>query len=77
MCIKHLNLLKELKDERIALLEIRNHIGWYFKGMKNANELKNKVYQTKNIRDIISTYNHLASLKIHNYNLLLIKYFHI
>ena len=54
MCLKHLNLLKELKDEKIACLEIRNHIGWYFKGIKGSNDIKNKVYQTSNIHDIIS-----------------------
>lgn len=53
MCLEHLNLLLSLKGEKIACLEIRNHIGWYFKGIKGANELKNKVYQTSNIRDII------------------------
>ena len=57
MCLKHLDLLKELKDEKVACLEIRNHIGWYFKGIKGANELKNKVYQTNNIHDIISILN--------------------
>ena len=54
MCLKHLNLLKELKDEKIACLEIRNHIGWYFKGIKGSNDIKKKVYQTSNIHDIIS-----------------------
>ena len=53
MCLKHLNMLKNLKDEKRACLEIRNHIGWYFKGIKSANELKNKIYQTSNIHDII------------------------
>ena len=57
MCLKHLELLKELKSEKIACLEIRNHIGWYFKGEKNANELKKKIYQTNNIRDIICLLN--------------------
>ena len=57
MCINHLNLLKQLKDEKIASLEIRNHIGWYFKGIKGSNELKNRVYQTSNIHDIISVLN--------------------
>ena len=57
MCLKHLNLLLELKGEKIACLEIRNHIGWYFKGIKGANDLKNKVYQTSNIHDIISLLN--------------------
>ena len=57
MCLKHLSLLLDLKGEKIAALEIRNHIGWYFKGVKGANELKNKVYQTSNIHDIISLLN--------------------
>lgn len=53
MCLKHLKYLVELKSEKMACLEIRNHIGWYFKGVPGANTLKNKVYQTSNIRDII------------------------
>ena len=57
MCIKHLNLLLEIKQERIAALEIRNHIAWYFKGIKNSNEIKNKVYQTRKINDIICILN--------------------
>lgn len=54
MCIKHLKLLLEIKDKKVAALEIRNHIGWYLKGIKNSNEIKNKVYQTKEISDIIN-----------------------
>ena len=57
MCLKHLELLSNLKNEKIACLEIRNHIGWYFKGISGANELKNKVYQTSNIHDIICLLN--------------------
>lgn len=57
MCLKHLNYLQNLKNEKLACLEIRNHIGWYFKGIKGANELKNKVYQTTSIRDIIELLN--------------------
>ncbi|MCI8459841.1 MAG: tRNA dihydrouridine synthase DusB [Bacilli bacterium] len=57
MCLKHLNYLLSLKNEKLASLEIRNHIGWYFKGIKGSNDLKNKVYQTSNIRDIISILN--------------------
>ncbi len=53
MCLKHLKILDSLKNEKLACLEIRNHISWYFKGIKGANELKNKVYQTTNIHDII------------------------
>ena len=57
MCLHHLDYLYHLKDEKIACLEIRNHIAWYFKGVPGANELKNKVYQTSSIHDIISLLN--------------------
>lgn len=54
MCLKHLSYLQELKNERLACLEIRNHIGWYFKGINGANEVKNNIYKTTSICDIIS-----------------------
>ena len=57
MCLKHLNYLSQIKEEKIACLEIRNHISWYFKGIKCANELKNKVYKTTSIHDIIMLLN--------------------
>ena len=57
MCLHHLDYLSTLKNEKLACLEIRNHIAWYFKGIKGSNELKNKIYQTSNIRDIISILN--------------------
>jgi len=54
MCMKHLQYLLELKNDHLACLEIRNHISWYFKGIEGANVIKKKIYQTSNIRDIIS-----------------------
>lgn len=57
MCLKHLKNLEDVKNEKTACLEIRNHIGWYFKGVVGANTLKNKVYQTSNIHDIIELLN--------------------
>ena len=57
MCLHHLDYLNDLKDEHLACLEIRNHIGWYLKGMKDGNIVKNNIYQTSNIRDIIDILN--------------------
>ena len=57
MILHHLDYLKEIKNERIASLEIRNHIGWYLKGVPGGTFIKNKIYQTSNIRDIISILN--------------------
>ena len=59
MILKHLDYLNSLKSEKIACLEIRTHTGWYLKGIKNANVIKNKIYETSNIRDIISILNEL------------------
>ena len=52
MCLKHLNYLKELKDDKLATLEIRNHISWYFKGVPGANSLKNSVFKCKTVSEI-------------------------
>lgn len=57
MCLKHLKYLKEIKSDKISSLEIRNHIGWYLKGIEGANIVKNKIYQTSDIYDIISILN--------------------
>ena len=57
MCLHHLNYLNDLKNEKLACLEIRNHIGWYLKGIKDGNVVKNNIYQTSKICDIISILN--------------------
>lgn len=57
MCLEHLNNLYELKNEKLAVLEIRNHIAWYLKGMPNSNEIKNKIFLQKNISAIIEILN--------------------
>ncbi len=54
MIYKHIDYLKEIKPEKLVCLEMRNHIGWYLKGIKNSSEIKNKIYQTTSINDIIS-----------------------
>ena len=57
MCLNHLNLLKELKNEHIACLEIRTHISWYLKGLPKANDIKNKIFSLDHISDIIQVLN--------------------
>ena len=52
MIKKHMNYLLELKNEKIALLEIRSHIAWYLKGVKNASKLKEQVFKTTSIKEI-------------------------
>ncbi len=53
MIKKHIKYLLEFKSEKQVSLEIRTHIGWYLKGIKNSNEIKNKIFKTTNIDEII------------------------
>ncbi|HIT22777.1 MAG TPA: tRNA dihydrouridine synthase DusB [Candidatus Scybalousia intestinigallinarum] len=57
MCLHHLENLYELKNEKLAVLEIRNHVAWYLKGLKNSNEIKNKIFLCRHISDIINILN--------------------
>ena len=64
MCLKHLSLLEEFECEKQAVLEIRSHVGWYLKGIKNANEVKQNIFKTQNINEIKRMLNELKdSLK--------------
>ena len=39
-------------DERIAILEMRKHAGWYIKGMKNCTDIKSLVNTEKSIEGV-------------------------
>ncbi|OLS02997.1 tRNA dihydrouridine synthase DusB [Tissierella creatinophila] len=39
----HMDLSCKLKGEKMAIKEMRKHIAWYLKGLKNSNEIKNRV----------------------------------
>lgn len=59
MCFKHLDYLLELKNEKVAILEMRSHISWYIKGMPNAAYYKNQIFKAtkkEEIQDILKNY---------------------
>jgi tRNA-dihydrouridine synthase B len=51
--IRHLNMLSICKGERIAMLEMRKHIAWYIKGMKNCTYIREKIYLLESIDAVI------------------------
>ena len=57
MCIKHINYLKKIKPDKLVCLEIRSHIAWYLKGLKNSASIKEKVCKLTNSCDIINLLN--------------------
>jgi len=59
MCIKHLELLTKYKKEHIAVKEIRKHIGWYIKGMKNSTTIRdvvNKIVNKEELEEVLLEY---------------------
>ena len=57
MALKHLEYLNNIKDDKVAVLEIRNHIAWYLRGLPNSSEIKNKIFKETRIFAIISILN--------------------
>ena len=57
MCLHHLNYLRQIKSEKLTCLEMRSHIAWYIKGLRNSSEIKNKIYQVNKVCDIINILN--------------------
>ena len=43
MVIRHYQMMLEAKPEQIAVREMRKHIGWYIKGMKNAGKFRAEI----------------------------------
>lgn len=50
--LMHANMLCEKFGEHIGVLESRKHIAWYLKGMRNANNLKTRVFSAKSLTEI-------------------------
>lgn len=53
MCLKHFNYLLEIKNEKVALLEMRTHAAWYIKGLKNATIIKNQIFKCESKEEFI------------------------
>lgn len=54
MIHRHRDLMIEEKGEYIALREMRKHVSWYTKGLKNATALRGKINRTENFADFDS-----------------------
>ena len=52
MCYHHLDYLLKIKNEKVAVLEMRSHIAWYIKGMPYHKEIKNLIFKAKTKEEI-------------------------
>lgn len=52
MIVDQYERLLKLKGERLALLEMRSHGGWYLKGMQGSAQIKNKANQALSFEEV-------------------------
>lgn len=59
MIIKHMEMLVQYKGEKLAIREMRKHIAWYTKGLKNATILRretNKLESQRQVTALLTDY---------------------
>jgi tRNA-dihydrouridine synthase B len=54
MIIRHMDMLIGLKGESAGIREMRKHIAWYIKGLRNSTDIKEKVFRLTSRDKIIS-----------------------
>jgi tRNA-dihydrouridine synthase B len=57
MLVEHVKMLKEELNEKLAVLEMRKHAGWYIKGMKNSSEIRNKINKITEADELFNVLN--------------------
>ena len=53
IAIKHLNLALEEDGEYVAVREMRKHIAWYLKGLKNSARLRDEINKIESYDDVV------------------------
>lgn len=51
---EHLNLAVKEKGEYIAIREMRKHICWYIKNLKDSSKLREKVNRIEDIKELVT-----------------------
>lgn len=62
MCIRHMKLAIHYYGEARAIREMRKHISWYIKGMKNCTDIKNIVNTEKTAEGVYTILNNYKQL---------------
>ncbi|WP_077210372.1 tRNA dihydrouridine synthase DusB [Bacillus dakarensis] len=60
VCILHLDRLIALKDEFIAVREMRKHAAWYLKGIKGNAKVRNAINECDTREDLVTLLNGLV-----------------
>lgn len=60
--IKHFNLALSVHGEYVAVREMRKHIGWYLKGVRNSAKFKNKINKMEDVNQVLEELDNLRKL---------------
>lgn len=52
---KHINLEVQEKGDIVATKELRKHIAWYTKNLKNSSEFRGKINTIENSKELLNT----------------------
>lgn len=55
LILEHLNLEINDKGEKVAIMEMRKHIGWYIKNTKDASKARERINQITDKDDLVKT----------------------
>lgn len=70
MMLRHMKMLVELKGEQRGVREMRKHIAWYIKGMRNSTYVKEKVFKAVTQEEVINLlYEHLECNNVIKYSI--------
>jgi nifR3 family TIM-barrel protein len=64
MIIRHMDMLSRLKGEHSAVYEMRKHIAWYIKGMKNAAVIRDRIFKTASREEVLALLDELLQLNL-------------
>ncbi|MDK8278932.1 tRNA dihydrouridine synthase DusB [Peptostreptococcus anaerobius] len=61
IAIKHMGLAVKEHGEYVAVREMRKHIGWYLKGMKNSARFRDMINKMESAQEVVDTFNMLLN----------------
>lgn len=61
--IEHYKKALKYEEERVAVFEMRKHIGWYVKGLKDSTELKRDVFKLTDPDEILKLLEEYKNIK--------------
>lgn len=62
MIIRHMDMLIDQKGEQGGVREMRKHIAWYIKGMRNSTYVKQEVFRLASRDEIVQVLEHFFSI---------------